>query len=160
MVTCCFSPSSLAEQVVLPIPAIPVLLAVGALVRAGRMSLAPAIVVALFASLAADIIWYELGRRRGGRVLGLLCRISLEPDSCVRRTEGLFMKHGRFALLIAKFFPGLSTVARPWPGSRASADGSSSCSTAARHCYGPPAGRAWGTFSATPLSWSLGRPRI
>jgi membrane protein DedA with SNARE-associated domain len=80
------------------------------------MSLALALVVALFASLVPDIIWYELGRRRGGRVLGLLCRISLEPDSCVRRTEGLFMKHGRFALLIAKFFPGLSTVAPPLAG--------------------------------------------
>src|SRR6266850_8280506 len=99
----------LAEQVGLPIPAVPVLLTVGTLAGSGRMSLALALAVALFASLVPDILWYELGRRRGGRVLGLLCRISLEPDSCVRRTQRVFLKGGRFALLIAKFFPGLST---------------------------------------------------
>jgi membrane protein DedA with SNARE-associated domain len=106
----------LAEQVGLPIPAVPVLLGVGALAGAGRMSLTPALCVALVASLAPDIVWYELGRRRGGRVLRLLCRISLEPDSCVRRAEDAFVKHGRGVLLIAKFFPGLSTVAPPLAG--------------------------------------------
>ena len=106
----------LAEQVGLPIPAVPVLLGVGALAGAGRMSLAPALCVALVASLAPDIVWYELGRRRGGRVLRVLCRISLEPDSCVRRAEDSFVKHGRGVLLIAKFFPGLSTVAPPLAG--------------------------------------------
>jgi membrane protein DedA with SNARE-associated domain len=106
----------LAEQVGLPIPAVPVLLTVGTLAGSGRMSLALALAVALFASLVPDILWYELGRRRGGRVLGLLCRISLEPDSCVRRTQRVFVKSGRFALLIAKFFPGLSTIAPPLAG--------------------------------------------
>src|SRR2546427_12686176 len=80
------------------------------------MSLTLAFAAAIAASLPPDVIWYELGRRRGARVLGLLCRISLEPDSCVRRTENLFMKRGRKALLIAKFFPGLSTVAPPLAG--------------------------------------------
>jgi membrane protein DedA with SNARE-associated domain len=85
----------LAEQVGLPIPAVPVLLGVGALAGAGRMSVALALGVALVASLTPDIVWYELGRRRGARVLRLLCRISLEPDSCVRRAEDSFAKHGR-----------------------------------------------------------------
>jgi membrane protein DedA with SNARE-associated domain len=106
----------LAEQVGLPIPAVPVLLGVGALAGAGRMSLVPALCVALVASLVPDVVWYELGRRRGGRVLRLLCRISLEPDSCIRRAEDSFVKHGRGVLLIAKFFPGLSTVAPPLAG--------------------------------------------
>jgi membrane protein DedA with SNARE-associated domain len=106
----------LAEQIGLPIPAVPVLLGIGALAGAGRMSPALALGVALAASLPPDVVWYELGRRRGGRVLGLLCRISLEPDSCVRRTENLFMRHGRRALLIAKFIPGLSTIAPPLAG--------------------------------------------
>ena len=106
----------LAEQVGLPIPAVPVLLGVGALAGAGRMSVVPALSVALVASLVPDIIWYELGRRRGGRVLRLLCRISLEPDSCVRRAQDSFVKHGRGVLLVAKFFPGLSTVAPPLAG--------------------------------------------
>ena len=106
----------LAEQIGLPVPAVPVLLGVGALSGSGRMSLAVALAAALAASLPPDLVWYELGRRRGARVLGLLCRISLEPDSCVRRTETLFMQRGRKALLIAKFFPGLSTVASPLAG--------------------------------------------
>src|SRR5438552_8946160 len=88
----------LAEQIGLPVPAVPVLLGVGALAGAGRMSLALAFAAALAASLPPDLVWYELGRRRGNRVLGLLCRISLEPDSCVRRTENLFMRRGRMAL--------------------------------------------------------------
>ena len=106
----------LAEQIGLPIPAVPVLLGVGALSGAGRMSAPLAVAAALAASLPPDIVWYELGRRRGGRVLGALCRISLEPDSCVRRTENLFQRRGRSALLIAKFVPGLSTVAPPLAG--------------------------------------------
>ena len=106
----------LAEQIGLPIPAVPVLLGVGALIGAGRMSPALALGTTLAASLPPDIVWYELGRRRGGRVLGLLCRISLEPDSCVRRTENLFMQRGRKTLVIAKFVPGLSTVAPPLAG--------------------------------------------
>ena len=106
----------LAEQVGLPVPAIPVLLGVGALAGTGRMSLTLAFGAALAASLPPDLVWYELGRRRGARVLGLLCRISLEPDSCVRRTENLFLQRGRKALVIAKFFPGLSTIAPPLAG--------------------------------------------
>jgi membrane protein DedA with SNARE-associated domain len=100
-----------AEQIGLPVPAVPVLLGVGALAGRGRMSIALALGIALMASLPPDIVWYELGRRRGGRVLGFLCRISLEPDACVRRTETLFIRRGPAALLIAKFVPGFSTVA-------------------------------------------------
>ena len=106
----------MAEQIGLPIPAVPVLLGVGALAGGGSMSLPVALGVVLAASLPPDVVWYELGRRRGVRVLALLCRISLEPDSCVRRTENLFMERGRKTLVIAKFFPGLSTVAPPLAG--------------------------------------------
>ena len=106
----------LAEQIGLPFPAVPALLGVGALLGAGRMSAALTLGVVLAASLPPDIVWYELGRRRGGRVLTLLCKISLEPDSCVRRTENLFMQRGRKALVIAKFVPGLSTIAPPLAG--------------------------------------------
>ena len=106
----------LSEQIGLPIPAVPVLLGVGALSGAGRMSLVPAFAVALAASLPPDLFWFELGRRRGGRILGLICRVSLEPDSCVRRSQNLFLRWGRKTLLIAKFFPGLSTIAPPLAG--------------------------------------------
>lgn len=106
----------LFEQIGLPIPAIPLLVAAGALVGQGKMSLAAALLLPVAASLPADIFWFWLGRVRGGRVLGWLCRISLEPDSCVRKTENLFFLHGTRSLLVAKFVPGLSTVAPPMAG--------------------------------------------
>lgn len=106
----------LAEQLGLPLPATPLLLAAGALAGAGQMNLALAIGVAVLASLLGDVSWYEFGRRRGGKVLSLLCRISLEPDSCVRKTEGAFTRNGARSLLIAKFVPGLNTMAPPLAG--------------------------------------------
>jgi membrane protein DedA with SNARE-associated domain len=107
---------ALAEQLGLPLPAIPVLLAAGALAAHGRMSLALVLAVAVLAALIGDLVWYALGRVKGGKVLSFLCRISLEPDSCVRRTEDVFARHGARSLLVAKFVPGLSTVAPPLAG--------------------------------------------
>ena len=101
----------LIEQLGLPIPAAPLLIAAGALARAGKMNLTFAVTLAFFAVILADLFWYSLGRYRGGRILKLLCRISLEPDSCVRRTENLFIRHGVRSLLVAKFIPGLNTAA-------------------------------------------------
>ena len=106
----------LMEQAGLPIPSLPILLAVGALAGAGKMSLPLALGLAVVASLIADFVWYELGRLRGHSILSLLCRISLEPDSCVRRTENVFAQRGARSLLFAKFIPGLSTVAPPLAG--------------------------------------------
>ena len=105
-----------AEQLGLPIPGVPVLLAVGALAGMDRLGLVPALLLAVSASLLSDLIWYEVGRRRGGSVLGLLCRLSLEPDSCVRRTEDTFTRYGARTLLFAKFVPGLNAVATPLAG--------------------------------------------
>ena len=101
----------LIEQAGLPIPATPLLLAAGALASQGRMHLWAAILISALASLLADIFWYHFGQRRGGVVLNLLCRISLEPDSCVRRTEAIFTRFGPRTLLICKFVPGLNTAA-------------------------------------------------
>jgi membrane protein DedA with SNARE-associated domain len=101
----------LLEQLGLPIPAAPLLIAAGALARAGKMNLTFAVALAFIAVILADLFWYSLGRYRGGRILKLLCRISLEPDSCVRRTENLFIRHGVRSLLVAKFIPGLNTAA-------------------------------------------------
>jgi membrane protein DedA with SNARE-associated domain len=101
----------LIEQGGLPIPAAPLLLAAGALAAQGRMHLALAALIPAVASLCADTVWYFFGKRRGGVVLNLLCRIALEPDSCVRRTESTFTKFGPRTLLICKFVPGLNTAA-------------------------------------------------
>lgn len=106
----------LLEQGGLPIPSIPLLLAAGALAGAGKLNLALCLVVPIIASLISDFCWYEIGKRRGGSVLNLVCRISLEPDSCARRTEDLYARLGAKSLLIAKFVPGLSSVAPPLAG--------------------------------------------
>lgn len=106
----------LAEQIGLPIPATPMLLAAGALAGIGKMSLAPVMAIAVAASLTGDLVWFGLGRTRGSSVLRLLCRISLEPDTCVRQTETAYARFGDVSLLFAKFIPGLSTVAPPMAG--------------------------------------------
>ena len=105
-----------AEQIGLPLPSPPLLLAAGALAGSGRMSLGLALGLAVVTALLVDLFWYDLGRRRGIRVLQFLCRISLEPDSCVRNTEKIFARHGARSLLVAKFVPGLSTAAAPLAG--------------------------------------------
>jgi membrane protein DedA with SNARE-associated domain len=106
----------LAEQLGIPVPSVPILLAMGALVGTGVGSFASAIGVAFIAALAADSVWYLLGRRKGYSVLRLLCRISIEPDSCVSSTREWFKKLGGWALVVAKFVPGLGTVAAPMSG--------------------------------------------
>src|SRR5213080_4629661 len=75
------------EQLGIPLPAAPWLLAAGALAGTGQINWFTALPAATSGSLLADLIWFYLGRRRGQRVLSFLCRISLEPDSCVRRTQ-------------------------------------------------------------------------
>lgn len=104
------------EQMGLPLPALPWLLAAGALSATGKFSLPLGLGVTVFACLIADAVWFYLGRYRGNQVLALLCRISLEPDSCVRRTQNVFTKYGLRGVLIAKFVPGMSTVAPPLAG--------------------------------------------
>jgi len=104
------------EQLGLPIPALPVLLAAGALAAAGKFNLVLGIFATIGACLAADALWFYIGRFRGIQVLGFLCRISLEPDSCVRRTENAFARYGLRGIVLAKFVPGMSTIAPPLAG--------------------------------------------
>ena len=101
----------LAEQIGVPIPAIPLLLAAGAVAGDGQASLIVLTALSVAACLLGDMVWFELGRHRGRQTLTLLCRIALEPDACVRRTENFFLIHGIRALILAKFIPGLSTLA-------------------------------------------------
>jgi membrane protein DedA with SNARE-associated domain/rhodanese-related sulfurtransferase len=101
----------LGDQIGLPIPAIPVLLAAGAAAGAGQAHLTTLTGLSVAACLLGDMVWYQLGRHRGRQTLNLLCRIALEPDACVRRTENFFVAHGIRALILAKFIPGLSTLA-------------------------------------------------
>jgi len=106
----------LAEQLGAPLPSAPVLLAMGALIGTGKYSWTEALSLAIAACLLADGMWYGIGRRKGSSVLKLLCRISLEPDSCVSQTRYWFKRLGGWSLVVAKFVPGLSTVSPPMAG--------------------------------------------
>lgn len=106
----------LIEQVGVPVPAVPTLIVASALAANGQLSLSGVVGVALLACLLGDLLWYEAGRRFGGGVMRVLCRISLSPDSCVRQSEIRFQRWRGGMLLVAKFVPGLSTVAPPLVG--------------------------------------------
>lgn len=106
----------LVAQLGLPIPALPLLIVAGALIADGSLSPAALALVVMIASLLGDTPWYFAGRRYGYSVLRILCRISMEPDSCVKQTENIFARWGPPSLLIAKYVPGFSTVAPPLAG--------------------------------------------
>jgi len=104
------------QQLGLPIPAVPTMIVAGAMSAAARLSGLGVFAIAVAASVIADILWYWAGRRYGYRVLKLLCRVSLSPDTCVRQTEGIFERYGFFSVVVSKFVPGFSTVAPPIAG--------------------------------------------
>ena len=106
----------LLEQLGAPVPSLTVLIVYGALAVQRDMPVVPALLVAVLASVVADVIWYALGRSRGHKILKTICKISLSPDSCVRQTESLFERWGLPSLLVAKFVPGFSTIAPPMAG--------------------------------------------
>jgi membrane protein DedA with SNARE-associated domain/rhodanese-related sulfurtransferase len=106
----------LVEQVGLPLPTYPVLVIAGAWSAQGGAPIARIASAAVAACLLADLTWYAAGRHFGSRVLRAMCRISLEPDSCVSDTEHLFTRFGTRLLLVAKFIPGLGAVATAMSG--------------------------------------------
>jgi len=93
-----------------PIPALPLLVVAGALVSVGQLQLPGVFAAAAAGSFLADNGWYWMARRFGRRVLSVLCRVSLSPDSCVRQTEVVFNRVGPASLLFSKFVPGLGNV--------------------------------------------------
>ena len=106
----------LVEQLGIPLPAMPVLLAAGALSAQHEFSLPLALASGLAAALMADSVWFFIGRRYGHHVLRILCKMSLEPTTCVRRTTNAFGRRRAGTLIIAKFVPGLATLAPPVAG--------------------------------------------
>jgi membrane protein DedA with SNARE-associated domain/rhodanese-related sulfurtransferase len=106
----------LAERVGLPLPVTPTLVLGGALAAVGQLSAGDVFLLAFVACVIGDTLWYAAGAVYGRRVINLLCRISVSPDSCVRQTETRFTEWGPLTLVCAKFVPGLSTVVRPLAG--------------------------------------------
>lgn len=106
----------LLETLGLPIAGGLVLVIGGSLIAAGRFSLWPVVFLAVLAALLGDLSWYAVGRWRGRQVLTVLCRLSLNPDTCVGTTERFFLRYGMPTLLFAKFLPGVNTIAPPLLG--------------------------------------------
>jgi membrane protein DedA with SNARE-associated domain len=106
----------LLAQLGLPLPAMPMLIIAGAFAASGQLALAAILGVTLAASLLGDLPWYFAGRRYGYRIMRTLCRIAIEPDSCVKQTENIFERWGAPSLLVAKYIPGFATVAPPLAG--------------------------------------------
>src|SRR5690242_708719 len=106
----------LIEQIGLPIPSYPILIVTAALSTQGDYRVPQVVVFAVFACLLADFAWYRAGARFGRRVLTLMCRISLSPDSCVRQTENIYAQWGAPSLMIAKFVPGFGAIATAMAG--------------------------------------------
>lgn len=106
----------LVEQLGIPVPSTPILLTAGTLTATHHLSLYFVVPAALAGSLVSDSIWYWLGKRYGGSMVRVLCRLSFESTICVRKTEAYFAKRGPASLLVAKFIPGLGTVAAPIAG--------------------------------------------
>lgn len=108
--------STLLERLGLPLLVTPLVIAAGAIAGIGDLNLLGILVVTVIASEVGDLVWYELGRNRGPSVLRLLCMISLEPDSCVRRSEDAFARHMTTSLISSKFVPGVGRLAGPVAG--------------------------------------------
>lgn len=106
----------LLTQAGIPLPAVPVLVVAGALAAQGEFGYTALLLTAIAAALLGDVPWFFAGRRYGHRVLRTLCRIAIEPDSCVKQTESIFDRWGAPALLVAKYIPGFATVAPPLAG--------------------------------------------
>jgi membrane protein DedA with SNARE-associated domain/rhodanese-related sulfurtransferase len=106
----------LVDQIGVPVPAVPTLIVAGAVAADGKLPLAALFAWSVAGCLLADCGWYLIGQKYGIRVLKTLCKISLEPDSCVSQTQVRFERWGINSLLIAKFVPGLAIIAPPMAG--------------------------------------------
>jgi membrane protein DedA with SNARE-associated domain/rhodanese-related sulfurtransferase len=109
----------LLDQTGLPVPAIPTLILAGAIAATTTWATIALFVGGVCACLIANSVWFLAGRWYGSRVMKLLCRISISPDSCVSETQLRFERWGASVLIVAKFVPGLSIVAPPLAGATA-----------------------------------------
>jgi membrane protein DedA with SNARE-associated domain len=107
----------LAEAIGLPFPAAIALVAAGAAVAAHALWGPYVLLAALAALLMGDTVQFWLGRYMGWLLLGFLCRVSINPETCILRSAESFYKRGKITLVIAKFIPGVNTMAAPLAGS-------------------------------------------
>jgi membrane protein DedA with SNARE-associated domain len=107
----------LAEAVGLPVPAALAILTAGAVTAFGDLHLYLVIGIGVLAMMAGDVILYFMGRVSGWALLGFLCRLSANPETCILRSAEYFYRRGKQTLLFAKFIPGINTMSPPLAGS-------------------------------------------
>lgn len=106
-----------AEAIGLPLPAAVALVAGGAAASAHALSIPLAFLVAIVALLLGDVLLFLLGRHTGWGLLSFLCSLSMNPETCILRSAQSFYRRGRVTLILAKFIPGVNTMAPPLAGS-------------------------------------------
>jgi membrane protein DedA with SNARE-associated domain/rhodanese-related sulfurtransferase len=108
--------AALLERIGLPLLLTPLVVGAGVVAGMGQANLLLVVAVTVAAAELGDLLWYELGRRRGASVLRLLCKVSLSPDSCVRKSEDALGRHATGALISSKFLPAVGRLAAPVAG--------------------------------------------
>lgn len=147
----------LAHQLGIPIPAFPLLIWAGAVSYGDPLQVAQAFVIATLAGVVGDLPWYFAGRRYGYRILKLVCKVTLSPDSCVRQTESAFDRRGPSMLVVSRFLPGIETVAPPLAGALALPVGRFILYDAAGSALRAAGGLALGLVFHGEVGWLLDR---
>ncbi|HXJ52392.1 MAG TPA: DedA family protein/thiosulfate sulfurtransferase GlpE [Burkholderiales bacterium] len=147
----------LAHQLGIPIPAFPLLIWAGAVSYGNPLQVAQAFVIATLAGVVGDLPWYFAGRRYGYRILKLVCKVTLSPDSCVRQTESAFDRRGPSMLVVSRFLPGIETVAPPLAGALALPVGRFILYDAAGSALRAAGGLALGLVFHGEVGWLLDR---
>jgi len=147
----------LAHQLGVPIPAFPLLIWAGAISYGDPLLAAQAFVLGTLAGTFGNLPWYFAGRRYGYRMLKLVCRITLSPDSCVRQTENAFDRRGPSMLVVSRFLPGIETVAPPLAGALSLPVGRFILYDAAGSALRAAAGLALGLVFLDQVGWLLDR---
>jgi membrane protein DedA with SNARE-associated domain len=106
-----------AEAIGLPVPAALALLTAGAVAAYGDLHFYLVFSVGLLSMMAGDVLLYFTGRVSGWALLGFLCRLSANPETCILRSAEYFYRRGKQTLLFAKFIPGINTMSPPLAGS-------------------------------------------
>jgi membrane protein DedA with SNARE-associated domain len=106
-----------AEAIGLPLPAALAILTAGAIAAYGKLHLYSVFSVSVLAIVAGDLLLYFTGRASGWALLGFLCRLSANPETCILRSAEYFYRRGKQTLLFAKFIPGINTMSPPLAGS-------------------------------------------
>ena len=147
----------LAHQLGVPIPAFPLLIWAGAISYGDPLLAAQAFVLGTLAGTFGNLPWYFAGRRYGYRILKLVCRVTLSPDSCVRQTENAFDRRGPSMLVVSRFLPGIETVAPPLAGALSLPVGRFVLYDAAGSALRAAAGLALGLVFHDQVGWLLDR---